>query len=162
MTSTDNCDYVVGGKTKESIPNKASNDPGYLRVNAPREYLIQQHLSEFKSKAANGAISLLCTKLSVKAGRLKAKTVTSKFSYNNNRDGTYVILNPQRAIMELRFFGAYLHGPIVIASNGPKEVPFMCPKELMEFRSLGATAAICWTLCSTACQRGRLISTARY
>ena len=37
--------------------------------------------------------------------------------------------------MELRLFGAYLHGPIVIASNGLKEVPVMSPKELMEFRS---------------------------
>lgn len=37
--------------------------------------------------------------------------------------------------MELRLFGAYLHGPIVIASNGPKEVPVMSPKELTELRS---------------------------
>ena len=99
--------------------------------------MIQQHLSEFKNKAANGAISLSCTKLSIEAGRLKTKTVTSKFSYNNNRDGTYVILNLQRGIMELRFFGAYLHGPIVNASNRPKEVPVMSPKELMEYRSHG-------------------------
>ena len=39
--------------------------------------------------------------------------------------------------MELRLFGAYLHGPIVNASNGPKEVPVMSPKELMEYRSHG-------------------------
>ena len=45
--------YVVGGKTKESIPNKASNDPEYLRVNVPREYLMQQHLSDFKNRSAN-------------------------------------------------------------------------------------------------------------
>ena len=32
-------------------------------------------------------------------------------------------------------FGVFLHGPIVKASNGPKEVPVMSPKELMEFRS---------------------------
>ena len=75
--------------------------------------------------------------MSVKAGRLKAKTVTSTFSYNNNKDGTYEILNLQRAIMELRLFGAYLHGTIVNASDGPKEVPVMSPKELMEFRSHG-------------------------
>ena len=49
----------------------------------------------------------------------------------------YKILNPQRVIMELRLFGAYLHGPIVNASNGPKEVPVMSPKELMEYRSHG-------------------------
>ena len=80
------CDYVVGGITKKNIPNKASNDPAWLKTNTPREYLVQQHLPEFKNKAANGAISLSCTKLFVKAGRLKAKTVTSTFSYNNNKD----------------------------------------------------------------------------
>ena len=69
------------------------------------------------------------------AERLKSKTVTSIFSCKKDKDGTYEILNPQRAIMELRLFGAYLHGLIVIASNGPKEVPVMSPKELMEFRS---------------------------
>ena len=62
------CDYVVGGETKKNIPNKASNDPEYLRVNAPREYLMQQHLSDFKTRSANGSISLLCTKLFVKRG----------------------------------------------------------------------------------------------
>ena len=39
--------------------------------------------------------------------------------------------------MELRSFCAYLHGPIVNASDGPKEVPIMSPKELIEFRSHG-------------------------
>ena len=62
------CDYVVGGETKKNIPNKASNNPEYLRVNAPRKYLMQQHLSEFKSKAANGAICLSCTELFVERG----------------------------------------------------------------------------------------------
>ena len=87
------CDYVAGGKTKESIPNNASNDPEYLRVNAPREYLMQQHLSDFKNRSANGAISLSCTK---------------------------IFVNLQRAIMELRSFGVYLHGPIANAIDRPK------------------------------------------
>ena len=129
------CDYVVSGVTKKNIPNKASNDPEWLKTNNPREYLVQQHLPEFNRRAANGAISLSCTKLFVEAERLKSKTVTSTFSYKKDKDGSYEILNPQRAIMGLRLFGAYLHGPIVIASNGPKEVPVMSPKELMECRS---------------------------
>ena len=129
------CDYVVGGVIKKNIPNKASNDPEWLKKNNPREYLLQQHLPEFNRRAANGAISLSCTKLFVEANCLQSKTVTCTLSYNNNKDGTYEILNPRRAIMELRLFGIYLHRPIVIASNGPKEVPVMSPKELMEFRS---------------------------
>ena len=75
------CDYVVGGETKKNIPNKASNDPEYLRVNAPREYLMQQHLSDFKNRSANRAISLSCTKLFVSDGCLRSATVTSTFSY---------------------------------------------------------------------------------
>ena len=39
--------------------------------------------------------------------------------------------------MERCLFGAYLHWPIVNASNGPKEVPVMSSKELMEYRSHG-------------------------
>ena len=128
------CDYVVGGVIKKNIPNKASNDPEWLKKNNPREYLLQQHLPEFQNRTANGAISLSCTKLFVEANCLQSKTVTCTFLYKD-KDGTYEILNPRRAIMELRLFGVYLHGPIVIASNGPKEVPVMSPKELMEFRS---------------------------
>ena len=61
------CEYVVSGVTKKNIPNKASNDPEWLKKNNPREYLLQQHLPEFNRRAANGAISLSCTKLFVEA-----------------------------------------------------------------------------------------------
>ena len=73
------CDCVVGGETKKNIPNKTSNDPEYLSFNAPRKYLMQQHHQEFNNRSANGAISQSCTKLFVKAGRQKAKTVKSTF-----------------------------------------------------------------------------------
>merc|ERR1711862_858225 len=69
---------------------------------------VSDHLSDFKNRSANRAISISWTKLFVSDGCLRSATVTSTFSYNNNKDGTYKILNPQRAIMELRLFGAYL------------------------------------------------------
>ena len=47
------CDYVVGRETKKNLPSKASNNPEYVRVNAPREYLMQQHLSDFNNRSAN-------------------------------------------------------------------------------------------------------------
>ena len=91
-----------------------------------------------------------------------AKTVTSTFSYNNNKDGTYKILNPQRAIMELRLFGAYLHRPIVNASNGPKEVPVMSPKELMEYRSHGEGSRLLDALLYSMSTGRVLFSTGRH
>lgn len=123
--------YIFAGDGSTKALNTEVND-GILKDDAPMQWLIKHYGDKIRESDQHQGVVLSCSKVDLNsAGKLRSRTVTSTIMlrrYKVKSKEVYEAIDHMKALVEVGDFFAYLHHPIVCASNTlEKNLPVLSP-----------------------------------